>query len=197
MINQLWKDKPQNVPDEARELARALNPVLGYYDPLGLASADFWGQGRDATYGWIRQAEIKHGRVAMAAFVGFCVQANGIHWPFDLVGGGVPQPFYAEGLTPPEQWDALPYYAKAQIVLFVGFLEWWSEFAPEKHYMRGGKPGEYPPFNPELYGKKGYSIAQSPNPFPVPSLYQPYGDDVKNQLIATKTKMVTEEDKYR
>ena len=34
--------------------------------------------------------------------------------------------------------------AKWQIILGVGFLEWWSELRlipGEKHYMKGGKPG--------------------------------------------------------
>ena len=29
-----------------------------------------------------------------------------------------------------------PHYPPRQIVLFVGFLEWWSEFAPEVHYAK-------------------------------------------------------------
>lgn len=33
-------------------------------------------------------------------------------------------------------------------MLFVGFLEWWSEFAPEVHYTKNeGKPGYFPPFD--------------------------------------------------
>jgi hypothetical protein len=85
----------------------------------------------------------------MAAFVGFCVQANGIHFPY--------APFDSITGSPPEQWDALPDVAKLQIIGFVGFLEVFSEHSfilekqGEKHYMRGGKPGYFP----ELVGGKG------------------------------------------
>jgi len=120
------------------ELATALNPAIGYFDPLGLADADFWSQGNEATWGFLRHAEIKHGRVAMFAFVGYCVQANGIHFPY-LIG----EP--TSGVTPEEQWFNLPVAGRAQIIGFIGFLEFWGELNGQ-HYMRGGKPGVYPPF---------------------------------------------------
>merc|ERR1719183_477423 len=121
------------------ELATSLNPAIGYWDPLGLADADFWSQGNEATYGFLRAAEIKHGRVAMAAFVGYCVQANGIHFPYIL---GEP----TSGVTPEEQWFNLPVAGRIQIIAFIGFLEFWGGLGGDKHYMRGGRPGEYPPF---------------------------------------------------
>ena len=33
------------------ELAKEQNPVLGYYDPIGLADVDLWGQGEEASIG--------------------------------------------------------------------------------------------------------------------------------------------------
>ena len=71
------------------------------------------------TIGWFRHAEIKHGRVAMAAFVGYCVQANGIYFPWKLTGG--PNPIMHADISaagsPADQWDALPFEAKCQIIV--------------------------------------------------------------------------------
>ncbi len=145
------------------DLAEKSNPVLKYYDPLSLASTTIYGETNEATIAWLRHAEIKHGRVAMAAFVGYIVQSNGIHWPTPLTLSGSPYPFAAG--SPPEQWDALPDAGKWQIILFVGFLEWFSE-AAGTHYMRGGKPGAFPRFS-ENMDKMGH---------PVPlNLYDPFG----------------------
>ena len=53
-------------------------PPNDYFDPLNLATMTFdWGpQGEEATIGWLRHSEIKHGRIAMAAFLGFIAQCT-------------------------------------------------------------------------------------------------------------------------
>lgn len=45
--------------DDLATLAKKLNPVLGFYDPLGLSSDEFWGQSNEATIGFLRESEIK------------------------------------------------------------------------------------------------------------------------------------------
>jgi hypothetical protein len=98
----------------------------------------------------------------MAAFVGYCVQSNFV-FPWSLTLDGMQHP--GTSLSPPEQWDALPFASKVQIILFIGFLEWFSELygMGEPHYTKGGKPGKFP----ELKGNV-------PHPVPL-NLYDPFG----------------------
>jgi len=56
--------------DDLVAIAEKSNPVLKYYDPLQLGTTTIWGETNEATIGFLRHSEIKHGRVAMAAFVG-------------------------------------------------------------------------------------------------------------------------------
>ena len=105
---------------DLRTLAADLNPVVKYYDPWGLSDANLWGSTEEQTIGWLRHAEIKHGRVAMFAFIGFIVHANQITWPWPMTNAGDPFP---KADSAPAAWDAIPEAAKIQIMLFVGFLE--------------------------------------------------------------------------
>ena len=107
-----------------------LNPVIGFFDPLNLSGGEFWGDSNAATIGFLREAEIKHGRVAMAGFVGYCLQSNGVHFPWDIQNTFFNKA--TEKITfgdiaaaggPADQWDALPTAGKVQILLVVGFLE--------------------------------------------------------------------------
>lgn len=123
--------------EDLKAIAKASNPVLNYYDPLDLVNFPI-GDSRVETIGWLRQAEIKHGRVAMAAFVGYCVQSQGVRWTFD-------GPWAEVGLTPEQQWDAISPDFKWAIISIVGFLEFADEADTTGHYVYGEKePGRHP-----------------------------------------------------
>ena len=164
---QLLTTRTQTAAD-LESLAQRCNPKVGFYDPLNIVGYAVENNSEEATLGWFRHAEIKHGRVAMAAFVGFIVQSNGITLPGQLT----PTISYAEISAaggPADQWDALPTAAKVQILLVIGFLESVGESSyilgesGEKHYMAGGKPGFFPSI------KKIF-------PHPVPfDLWDPFG----------------------
>jgi len=172
-----FSDKPwtsSEVSDKAglTALAKELNPVVGFWDPLNI------GETSPENIGWFRHAEIKHGRVAMAAFVGYCIQANGIHFPWNLqapigpINSDIATISFGDISAaggPADQWDALPSSAKLQILGAVGFLEMCGEASVfleadgQQHYVRGGKPGYYPTFKDKF-------------PHPVPfNLFDPFG----------------------
>merc|ERR1719361_2314845 len=118
------------------------------WDPAGLADL-----GGDSTLAWFRHAEVKHGRVAMAAFVGWWAVGAGLHFPGNLAEG---LPFDSIPKTGLDAWDAVPGIGKVQMLLFAGLIEFHDELFFTRrgmHYMRGGTPGKnmvpglYDPFN--------------------------------------------------
>ena len=125
----------------------------------------------------------------MAGFVGYCIHANGITFPWNIqaplpwtsVTADLPTISFADisaAGSPGDMWDALPTAAKLQIILVVGFLEMHGENSlaleadGQKHYVRGGKPGYYPSF-------KG----RYPHPVPL-DLWDPFG--FTNKLSAER-----------
>jgi len=121
-------------------------PPVGFFDPWGL-SVD----ASPETLGWYRAAELKHGRVCMAAFVGFLVQSAGLHFPGAIYMDGTQ--FADLPADPAAAWAALSDAGRYQIIGFLGFLEFHSELA-KPHVMRGGNPGEIRPMLKNLGGGK-------------------------------------------
>jgi hypothetical protein len=88
------------------------------FDPMGLSS--------QLELNYIRASEIKHGRVAMLATVGYLVQQY------------VQLPLYHEA-NPIKAWSSVPVAANVQIILFCGIFE----LATLTSTVRGGEPGAY------------------------------------------------------
>jgi len=106
----------------------------GIWDPLGISSS----VGDEAVM-WFRAAELKHGRVAMLASVGYLVTAAGFTFP-GTIGGGVT---FAEigAAGPYDAWSKVPTEGKLQILLIILALETATE-SKKPHYMKGGVPGK-------------------------------------------------------
>ena len=192
-------------------IAAKANPIVKFYDPLNLADKDFWGFGNEATIGFLRQSEIKHGRIAMFAFVGYIVQSNFVFpWPQTLAGAAHP----AASLGPEAQWDAIPLGAKWQIFAVISALELWDEYVPTvshnigkklcilltlfansptrffsyrcgggtlPHYMKGRQPGKYPSF--QLFRDSVH---------PVLDLYDPFGFNKKMSPETKERRLIAE-----
>ena len=97
---------------------------MGYFDPLGLSKNK-----DDATMQHYREAELKHGRVAMAACLGWYITSAGVHPAFN------------------SELSSNPLEAAAQLPM-VGWVQWFLgcgviEFVAQKIKERPGyKPGD-------------------------------------------------------
>jgi len=109
-----WKD----------DVAVGVTAPMGYFDPLGLS------QGKsDEMMNMYREAELKHGRVAMAACLGWYLNAAGVH------------PAFNSSLSndPLEAAKQLPAVGWLQFVLGCGAIEWLAEQIKDRP---GYKPGD-------------------------------------------------------
>mmetsp|Transcript_28500 Transcript_28500/g.43032 ORF Transcript_28500/g.43032 Transcript_28500/m.43032 type:complete len:201 (+) Transcript_28500:70-672(+) len=94
------------------------------WDPLGLAE-----MGSDETIAWFRHSEVKHGRVAMAACLGWYLNAGGVHPAFNSALSNDPLKAMVE----------LPAVGWVQFVLGCGAIEWLGQQIKERP---GYNPGD-------------------------------------------------------
>lgn len=97
-----WKD----------ETVVGITAPMGYFDPLGLSMNK-----SDAVMELYREAELKHGRVAMAACLGWYITAAGVHPAFDSTLSS----------DPLEAAKQLPTVGWLQFVLGCGAIEWLAQ----------------------------------------------------------------------
>mmetsp|Transcript_4590 Transcript_4590/g.5286 ORF Transcript_4590/g.5286 Transcript_4590/m.5286 type:complete len:197 (+) Transcript_4590:61-651(+) len=88
----------------------------GFFDPLGLS------EGIDQeTFDQYRAAELKHGRVAQLAVIGYVVQES-TRFPFDIAPG-LPCAEVPNGVA---AIDAIPSLGWAQMIFFIGAVDYWG-----------------------------------------------------------------------
>jgi len=104
------------------------------WDPLSISDSV-----SDEALMWFRAAELKHGRAAMLACVGYITGAAGITFPGEIAKGVTFASVNADGVF--NAWGNVPVEGKLQILLLIFSLEMATE-AKKPHYMRGGVPGK-------------------------------------------------------
>jgi Chlorophyll A-B binding protein len=88
---------------------------LGMFDPLGLVS-----DGNEENFNRLRYVELKHGRIAMLAFLGQIVTRAGIHFPGDIDNHGTSFASIGNGFA---ALDKVPLAGIQQMICFIGILE--------------------------------------------------------------------------
>lgn len=93
-------------------------PPLGFFDPFGQLS----GEDQDR-FDRLRYVEIKHGRIAMLAFLGQITTRAGIHLPGDIDYSGHAFSSYPNGVAALFGPNAIPTAGLVQLIAFIGVLE--------------------------------------------------------------------------
>jgi len=110
-------------------------PPLGFFDPLGLL--DDADQDR---FDRLRYVEIKHGRIAMLAFLGQIVTRAGVHLPGPIDLAGTSFDSFPNGWAAINGPDAISGSGLGQIIFFIGTLE----LGVMKDSANGAAPGDFP-----------------------------------------------------
>jgi len=136
----------------AASVTRAATPSMAFIDSLeGLSEEvgnEIWDPlGIGASVGdeammWFRASELKHGRVAMAANVGYLLGAAGITFPGEIAKGVTFASVNEDGVF--NAWSHVPEAGQLQILITILALETATE-SKKPHYMRGGVPGRIDP----------------------------------------------------
>merc|ERR1712021_216190 len=113
------------------------------WDPLKLASEDSMQQGINLA--WYRAAELRHGRTAMLATVGWIATKAGLLFTgLDFVNE-----VKAVDVWGADQfWNSVPLEYKVAFFLPIFIVEWACE-TKEPHYTKTNTPGQFPDFVPE------------------------------------------------
>jgi hypothetical protein len=88
----------------------------GFFDPLGLSS-----QIDQDTFDQYRAAELKHGRVAQLAVIGY-ITAEVFRWPGEIAPGLA----FADIPNGVAAIDAIPSLGWAQMIFFIGAVDYWG-----------------------------------------------------------------------
>jgi len=98
-------------------------PPVGFFDPLGFSNGQ-----SDETMAYYRESELKHGRVCMAACLGWYITAGGTHPAFDS----------SLSSDPLEAARQLPFVGWLQFILGCGAVEWLTEKIKERPGYQAG-----------------------------------------------------------
>jgi len=138
-----------SAPVPAQRAVRAQQPRMAFIDTLEGTGEETGGEiwdplsisdsVSDEALMWFRAAELKHGRAAMLACVGYITGAAGITFPGEIAKGVSFASVNADGVF--NAWGNVPVEGKLQILLLIFSLEMATE-SKKPHYMRGGVPGK-------------------------------------------------------